>query len=283
MNSRRRCSRCGVENTPLITMQRRSVTPPLQGEIHELARRSGRWRVGPRILLPHRAAPGHSGIAELRAIWTGRETDGYPGGIRPMRARHRYALFCSTWLLAVVTACGSDDSRRQGGPGAGGGIAAGGAAAGAAGAGGSFGGASSGGMAGTLPGGAAGNGAAGTTGFVCPTTGMRLAAGACYIPCTYAPGSPPRYESPAGHCTDIGWRCSAYQYCDPNIHCTADNGCQTLGGPGLVCVPSGPLVGECLIRCTTTADCPNSSGATASPYVCQPIDTGSGIIRVCGF
>jgi hypothetical protein len=112
---------------------------------------------------------------------------------------------------------------------------------------------------------------------------MKLPTGACYVPCTYAFGAPPRYESPAGNCTQIGWRCSVYQYCDPNIHCATDQGCQTIGGSGLVCVPSGPLVGECLIRCDANADCPNSNGATTSPYVCQAIDTGAGVVHVCGF
>jgi hypothetical protein len=163
-----------------------------------------------------------------------------------------------------------------------GGAPAGGA--GAVGAGGmAVGGAPSGGVGGAPTGGAPSGGASAGGGLICPTSGVKLPTGACYIPCTYAFGSPPRYEDPAGHCTEIGWRCSVYQYCDPNIHCATDQGCQTIGGSGIVCVPTGPLVGECLIRCNSNADCPNSNGATPSPYVCQAIDTGAGVVHVCGF
>jgi hypothetical protein len=193
--------------------------------------------------------------------------------------RRLSALGLSALLLLTLTACGSDESRPA--SGAGGAMAGASGFAGTAAGGASM--ASSGGASGAQTGGASSAGAPGTPSpLICPATGMTLPTGACYIPCTYDFGNPPRYESPGGHCSQVGWRCSVMQYCDPNIHCTTDMPCQTLGGPNLTCVPAGPLVGECLIRCNSNADCPNSMGATTSPYTCQTIDTGAGVVHVCG-
>lgn len=201
----------------------------------------------------------------------------------------RVAAFAGSGLLLVaLAACSGEDERPTGGASGMSGATVNGAGGATAGAGGTAAGgasmASAGGLGGTPTGGApSGSASGGSSALICPTTGEKLPTGACYIPCTYNSGAPPRYESPAGNCTRIGWRCSAYQYCDPNIHCTTDLPCQTLGGPGVTCIPLGPLEGECLIRCNSNADCPSSNGATPSPYVCQAIDTGAGVIHVCGF
>ena len=184
--------------------------------------------------------------------------------------------------FACGSATGPGDSGGFGATSGAGGVtsgAGGGSAAGASGA--------SGGAGGAIPssGGAAGAGAGGSTGLECRDPGVTLASGSCYVPCVYAPGFPPRYEDPAGACTTIGWKCSAMQYCNPNIHCLVDASCQKYAGPGWICVAAtdSPLVGQCAIQCQTDADCPDSKGATASPYKCLPVNGGTATVNICRF
>ena len=188
------------------------------------------------------------------------------------------------WILATAAltpACGSSDKGTDVG-GSGGGTASAGGVTGTSGT------ASSGGTGGVgaSTGGAAnvGDGGAGSA-FVCTAPGTALANGACYVPCVYDPGSPPRYEAPGGVCTSIGWKCSALQQCNPNIHCSRDVSCQQLGGPGWVCVPTpdGPLVGQCAIHCAVDADCPDTKGMTPSPYLCKPVTDGTTTVNICRF
>jgi hypothetical protein len=86
----------------------------------------------------------------------------------------------------------------------------------------------------------------------------------------------------------MGWRCSVFGYCDPDVHCQTDATCETLtAGKGVTCVSSGPGVGECAIKCTGAADCPNSNGATPSPYACRDTTlmtaSGTSVIHICRF
>lgn len=183
--------------------------------------------------------------------------------------------------VGFLPACGSTehggDFSGSGGTGGAQATTGGASAAGASGAA----GASSVGGAG--PAGAGGVG--GTTAIACNDPGVKLASGPCYVPCVYAPGSPPRYEDPAGACSNIGWKCTVFQYCNPNIHCKVDASCQQFGGPGWICVPTpdGPLVGQCALKCETDADCPDSKGATPSPYACKAVDNGTTVVKICRF
>jgi hypothetical protein len=218
-----------------------------------------------------------------------------------MRVRHRFLIFGA---LGVAVGCGGTDAGGLAGSGngaaggasgaAGGGSASGGSGGASGGSGGASGGSGSGtggavAAGGTSAGGAAAGGASsggtlGAGGAVDPCTGHGTrVGGGCYVPCTYDPGSPPRYENPPGECTAMGWRCSSLQYCTPNVHCLVDTTCHTYGGPGTVCIPTGPLAGECAISCTTDADCPSSNGATPSPYACRALDTGTTTLHVCRF
>ncbi|HEX7669339.1 MAG TPA: hypothetical protein VF395_07150 [Polyangiaceae bacterium] len=193
-------------------------------------------------------------------------------------------LACIVMTAALALACGSDKGADFGASGTGGikGAPAGGGVQGTAGAS----GATSAGGAAQPSGGATNSGSGGEGSVVCPAPGARLpSSGACYAGCTYEPGSPPRYESANGPCTSIGWKCSALQYCNPNVHCIEDASCQRLAGPGWSCVPTpdGPLVGQCAIQCTTDADCPDSKGTTPSPYTCKTVDNGTAVVHICRF
>jgi hypothetical protein len=200
---------------------------------------------------------------------------------------------CIMVSAALVQACGSSDKGADFGSssGAGGVQGSSGSSGGPPGVGGVQGVAGASGGTGVSGAGGAGqggssSGAGGEGSVVCPAPGARLPAnGACYAGCTYEPGTPPRYEAANGPCTSIEWKCSALQYCNPNVHCLVDASCQRLAGPGWICVPTpdGPLVGQCAISCTTDADCPDSKGKTPSPYTCKTVDNGTTVVKICRF
>jgi len=204
----------------------------------------------------------------------------------------------SRWLLSAfvaanVVACGgSDHGSTFGTQGSTGGTSFGGAANGGVTNGGtsgstggaSFGGASGGGVSGSTGGGSGSAGTGGDGNKVCVGRGEVLPGGACYIGCEYNGADPPRYDT-TGACSSFGWKCSPLAYCNPYIHCQVDASCQQIGGPAWLCVPTptGPLVGECAIRCTTDADCPQNT-PTPSPFHCKPVDNGMGtVVNICRF
>ncbi|HVU05566.1 MAG TPA: hypothetical protein VHE30_27650 [Polyangiaceae bacterium] len=204
--------------------------------------------------------------------------------------RSAFVGFALVAASAFVVACGSsDDESPFGGgssgaaPGNGGDTsgAGGGSNGGSPGGGNSSGGASGGDSGGTTGSGGTGNGSGGKN--VCDGRGETLPNTACYVGCEYDFATPPRYDK-TGVCSKFGWKCSTLQYCNPLIHCQIDATCQQYGGPGWLCVPTptGPLVGECAIRCDTDADCPQNT-QTATPYTCKAIDNGTTVVKICRF
>lgn len=185
--------------------------------------------------------------------------------------------------MTLLPACGGgNDGTTVGGSG---GVPSGGGGAGAPGGGAGATGGNAASNAGGGGGASSNGGAGGAAAHACIAPGTRLASGACYVPCTYAPAFPPLYEDPAASCTNVGWKCTPFQYCNPNIHCQMDASCQKLAGPGWICVPTptGPLVGQCALPCETDADCPDSKGTTPSPYTCLPVDNGTTVVKICRF
>jgi hypothetical protein len=158
-------------------------------------------------------------------------------------------------LAVILAACGGDDT---GAPAPG---TAGGGSGGAPAAGGSSGSSGAGGRGGSA-------GAAGSASDACATIGGTLAgSGACYVPCVYDGSLVPTYDR-NGDCTKFGSKCGNFNYCLPNITCTADPNC----GTGRAC----GLGGQCLIACAADTDCPSS---VATPLSCKSVDTGSLVCR----
>jgi hypothetical protein len=192
-------------------------------------------------------------------------------------------------LFAAAPACGgSDDPGPQGTGGIAGtgGALATGAVSGTGGAPGSGGmttggvpGSSGGVASGGAPGGGGGNG----TGAACGQ-GTKTKLDACYIDCSYAPADSPFYDS-RNVCKPIGWRCSEFSYCVPNIKCQTDATCEAFAGTGWKCIDadSGPLAKVCALGCTSDTDCPPPVPATKTPYRCGPVQTKAGTTDVCRF
>lgn len=99
-------------------------------------------------------------------------------------------------------------------------------------------------------------------------SGTLLASGPCYKGCLFNGSKEPLYDDQAD-CVALGYQCGIQNYCIPHIKCTSDAACQNLGGPGWLCAKDGPLVGQCLIGCTSDVDCPVAPGPT--PYRCQAV------------
>jgi len=183
-----------------------------------------------------------------------------------------FSLLLGMVFTAACGGSGDDGALQKGGggnpagaggalPGSGGDAASGGATGGA-GAGAGAGGATS--MGGGLPGLAEACSAA---------QGTRLSSeGPCFKDCTYNGALEPFYD-PNGDCSRLGYKCSSLQYCIPNVRCTTDQACETLGGPGWKCITTvgSPFINLCLLTCATDSDCPVSE--RPSPYRCLPVDT----------
>jgi hypothetical protein len=166
----------------------------------------------------------------------------------------------ATVFAAMLAACGGDDANECGG-----GSCAAGGVTGAGGGGGGVGGAAPGGSAGS----AGASGAAGSASDACATIGGTLAGlQACYVPCLYDGSLVPTYDR-NGDCTKFGSKCGVFNYCMPNITCSADANC----GTGRAC----GLGGQCLIACATDADCP--APPSGAPVLCKPVDTGTLVCR----
>lgn len=173
-------------------------------------------------------------------------------------------------LFVPMTACGGGDDSGQcaGAACAAGGTAGGGGASGASATGGVGNGGSANGGSGAIAGGGAAGGG-GSPSDACSAIGGTLTGTqACYVRCTYDGSLVPNYDR-NGDCTKFASKCGRYNYCLPNITCTADKNC----GTGRVCV----LGGECQIGCATDADCPTP--ASGAPLQCKPVDTGTLVCR----
>ena len=163
----------------------------------------------------------------------------------------------------LAAACGGDDAggKCNGAP----------CPPGASGAGGASGAPSNGGSgnAGSGNGGSGVSGAGGSPSDACATIGGTLTGSqACYVSCLYDGSLVPTYDR-NGDCTKFGSKCGTFNYCMPNINCTADNNC----GVGRAC----GLGGQCLIACVTDADCPAPPGG--APLQCKPVDSGTLVCR----
>lgn len=169
-------------------------------------------------------------------------------------------LLTAVVIVVSVTACGGDDdSGKCTGTACAAGGTAGEGGSGPAGAGGS----------GTSGAGGSSAGAGGSASDACAALGGTLTGQqACYVACVYDGSLVPAYDR-NGDCTKVGSKCGVYNYCLPNITCTADINC----GVGRKC----GLGGQCLIACATDADCPTpTSGA---PLQCKTVDAVTLVCR----
>lgn len=177
-------------------------------------------------------------------------------------------LLTAVVIALSLTACGgNDDSGTCTGAACAAGGTAGGGGSGAVGVGGT--GAVGAGGSGAVGAGGSSAGAGGSASDACATIGGTLAGQqACYVSCLYDGSLVPNHDR-NGDCTKFASKCGQYNYCMPNITCTADINC----GVGRACA----LGGQCLIACATDSDCPTPPAG--APILCKPVDTGTLVCR----